>query len=272
MPLNGRRHFYGAAAEAMRRILVDHARSGRPGNGAAPTRRRSRSSPRSTCRSICAVDSSGVDEAVARWRRCARQGARGGAAVLRRPVDSGDGGCHGHRPCHRQAPLDVRSRLAVQGLERMMRPDDFIRIEAAFAELVELDPARAPARSAACPDRPDLRTEIDALLAAHDRSVRPTTASTVSRSRSDRRRDAAGRVPADREDRGGRDGRRLPGRARRRRFHPGSGGEGDAVGHRRRRLEAPLQGRAPNPGVTAPSQHRHPAGRWHHASAGRPTW
>jgi RNA polymerase sigma factor (TIGR02999 family) len=26
MPLNGRRHFYGAAAEAMRRILVDHAR------------------------------------------------------------------------------------------------------------------------------------------------------------------------------------------------------------------------------------------------------
>src|SRR6187551_2252719 len=26
MPLSGRRHFYGAAAEAMRRILVDHAR------------------------------------------------------------------------------------------------------------------------------------------------------------------------------------------------------------------------------------------------------
>lgn len=27
MPLDGRRHFYGAAAEVMRRILVDHARS-----------------------------------------------------------------------------------------------------------------------------------------------------------------------------------------------------------------------------------------------------
>ncbi len=27
MPLEGRRHFYGAAAEVMRRILVDHARS-----------------------------------------------------------------------------------------------------------------------------------------------------------------------------------------------------------------------------------------------------
>ena len=27
MPIAGRRHFYGAAAEAMRRILVDHARS-----------------------------------------------------------------------------------------------------------------------------------------------------------------------------------------------------------------------------------------------------
>jgi RNA polymerase sigma factor (TIGR02999 family) len=27
MPLEGRRHFYGAAAEAMRRILVDHART-----------------------------------------------------------------------------------------------------------------------------------------------------------------------------------------------------------------------------------------------------
>ena len=26
MPFDGRRHFYGAAAEAMRRILVDHAR------------------------------------------------------------------------------------------------------------------------------------------------------------------------------------------------------------------------------------------------------
>ena len=26
MPLHGRRHFYGAAAETMRRILVDHAR------------------------------------------------------------------------------------------------------------------------------------------------------------------------------------------------------------------------------------------------------
>ena len=27
MPFEGRRHFYGAAAQAMRRILVDHARS-----------------------------------------------------------------------------------------------------------------------------------------------------------------------------------------------------------------------------------------------------
>ncbi len=51
-----------------------------------------------------------------------------------------------------------------------MRPDDFSRIEAIFAELVDLEPAaRADALAAACPDRPDLRAEVDALLAAHDR-------------------------------------------------------------------------------------------------------
>jgi len=51
-----------------------------------------------------------------------------------------------------------------------MRPDDFSRIEAIFAELVDLEPAaRADGLAAACPDRPDLRAEVDALLAAHDR-------------------------------------------------------------------------------------------------------
>ena len=62
----------------------------------------------------------------------------------------------------------------------MMRPDDFFRIEAALRRARGARPVRrAPcALAAACPDRPDLRTEIEALLAAHDRSGTPTTAST----------------------------------------------------------------------------------------------
>jgi tetratricopeptide (TPR) repeat protein len=51
-----------------------------------------------------------------------------------------------------------------------MRPDDFGRIESLFAEVVELQPsARAAKLASACADRPDLRAEVDALLAAHDR-------------------------------------------------------------------------------------------------------
>lgn len=38
MSFDGRRHFYGAAAEAMRRILVDHARQRNAGKRGGPTR------------------------------------------------------------------------------------------------------------------------------------------------------------------------------------------------------------------------------------------
>ena len=52
----------------------------------------------------------------------------------------------------------------------MMRSDDFDRVEALFAEMVALDPsARASALDSVCADRPDLRSEIEALLDAHAR-------------------------------------------------------------------------------------------------------
>ena len=53
MPLSGRRHFYGAAAEAMRRILVDHARQ-RGGGEAGRSRGQEGALSRrhSICRSI----------------------------------------------------------------------------------------------------------------------------------------------------------------------------------------------------------------------------
>jgi tetratricopeptide (TPR) repeat protein/tRNA A-37 threonylcarbamoyl transferase component Bud32 len=60
--------------------------------------------------------------------------------------------------------------MAVPGVERVMLADDFSRIEALFAELVQLEPAtRASALDSSCADRPDLRDELEALLHAHDR-------------------------------------------------------------------------------------------------------
>lgn len=51
-----------------------------------------------------------------------------------------------------------------------MPAEDFARIEAVFAAVSDLDiEARARVILEACPDRPDLQREIDALLAAHDR-------------------------------------------------------------------------------------------------------
>ena len=48
--------------------------------------------------------------------------------------------------------------------------DDFARVEAVFASVSLLDAAdRTQAITDAFPDRPDLRGEIEALLAAHDR-------------------------------------------------------------------------------------------------------
>ena len=60
-----------------------------------------------------------------------------------------------------------------------MRPDDFIRIEAAFAELVELDPARAPARwRPPAPIGPIFAPRSTRCLPPTTDSGTPTTAST----------------------------------------------------------------------------------------------
>lgn len=51
--------------------------------------------------------------------------------------------------------------------------DDFARLDAVFADVVDLEPeSRARALEHECRDRPDLRRELEALLSAHDRLAR----------------------------------------------------------------------------------------------------
>jgi eukaryotic-like serine/threonine-protein kinase len=60
-----------------------------------------------------------------------------------------------------------------------MRPDDFDRVESLFADLLEIESSGREARlDALCANRPDLRAEVEALLAAHDRIGPETDASS----------------------------------------------------------------------------------------------
>ena len=110
---NSRGHFFAAAAEAMRRILVDNARrKRRPKHGGDQKRL-----------PLDAValpvedrfhDLLALDEALNAARRAgAAQGRAGQAPLLRRPVGRGGRRVPGHLPDHRQAILGRRPRLAL---------------------------------------------------------------------------------------------------------------------------------------------------------------
>ena len=115
---NSRGHFFAAAAEAMRRILVDNARrKRRPKHGgdqkripldaiALPVEDRFH-------------DLLALDEALNQVRQAgAAQGGAGQAPLLRGPVGRGGRRVPGHLPDHRQAILGRRPRLALCRLVR----------------------------------------------------------------------------------------------------------------------------------------------------------
>ena len=97
--------------------------SGRRASAAARISNGRRSRKHSTPRSICASISSGSTRRSRSWQLFAPEKARiGGAALLRRAVDRGDGGAARHRAGDGQAALDVRARVAAPRPERMSEP------------------------------------------------------------------------------------------------------------------------------------------------------
>ena len=117
-PWDGRAHFFAAAAEAMRRILVDRARDRRRqkrGGG----RRRVRIDLDAMLHDPPDDDLLALDEALQNTgsRGPGRSGA-GASACLRGP-DAGRGGrSHGHRPPHGRPLLGLCPRVAVRCAER----------------------------------------------------------------------------------------------------------------------------------------------------------
>ena len=118
---NSRGHFFAAAAEAMRRILVEQARRKqrvRHGGG----RHRLSLDQLDLADEQAANDFLDLDEAL--HPPCQRRflrGRRGPVALLHRANQRADGESPGHLAPHRESPLGLRSRLFVSATER--RPE-----------------------------------------------------------------------------------------------------------------------------------------------------
>ena len=109
---NSRGHFFAAAAEAMRRILVENARRKRAVKHAGER-------VRVTLEGLDLADEPppeqllALDEALTRLgRRRSPEGGAGQAPLLRRPVHRGGRRSPGDLPAHREALVDVRPGLA----------------------------------------------------------------------------------------------------------------------------------------------------------------
>src|SRR5690554_4342595 len=105
------RHFFGAAAEAMRRVLVDHARR-------RDAAKRGGGLQRVTLTNLD-VDVPGADVDLLARRSAQRtgaaqpaHGAAGGAALLRGTQHRGSRGSDGRLARHGEARLELRARLA----------------------------------------------------------------------------------------------------------------------------------------------------------------
>ena len=113
-------HFYGAAAQAMRRVLVDYARSHR-------SQKRGDGIPAVDLDQAAEVgidlrlDLVALDEALDALAAVAPRPAKVvELRYLRRPLHRRDRRVPQDRACHRQAPLGVRARLALSGVERRL--------------------------------------------------------------------------------------------------------------------------------------------------------
>ncbi len=148
-----------------------------------------------------------------------------------------------------------------------MDPQQWQRVKATFAQVVE-QPAerRAALLAELCAGDDALQREVASLLAAHEDTRAPLGPATLSDGdaaapSSCLRRSTLRGVPHPEGDWPRRDGRRVPGRACRRRV-PAAGRAEDRRAHvRRRGGAAALPARAPDPRHAEPSAHRPPA-RW----------
>ena len=262
MPLTSRRHFYGVAAEAMRRILVDHARQrGADKRGGAHVAAGCRSRPHSTFRLICASTScvsTKPSPACANshrrrraWSTCGisavcRSKRRRTRWIFRRPPSNGIGHSRGPGSIARSAANDDgrfrTSRSALRGSRRCGSGR-----AGAPARLV----VRGPAGSAA--------GTRGAVARARSSSADGISRDGTGRRASDRR--SPGRLPAGRADRRWRHGHGLPRRTRGRRVSGRRGGQSRPRDARQSGTTAALHDRAPDPRLAATSEHRHPPRR-----------
>jgi serine/threonine protein kinase len=180
MRLDSRRHFYGAAAMSMRRILVDHARR----RNAAK-----RGRPNCSCaarRSVNTVDlgwiSNGSTRRSTSLRRSPRTRLGSSNCDISRDCHSRHGGRARHRACDGEAALELCAGLAVPRPERMTDPltpstgrlltlADHAIVEEIFALALDLPAAeRAALVATRSHERAEIFDEVNELLAAHDRA------------------------------------------------------------------------------------------------------
>ena len=127
---NGRAHFFGAAAEAMRRILVDQARrkkAGKHGGGLLRVEL-----PAGARRARVPLGRPHRARRGAGPARGARPRGRaiGQAAPLRRPLAPGGRGRPGHQPRCRGPPLGAGPGLAIPPTVEIVGPLRFFRAQA----------------------------------------------------------------------------------------------------------------------------------------------
>ena len=142
-----RAHFFGIAAQMIRRILVDYARARRAGQARLRARRSSRSTKRSRSPAAPDLDLVALDDALEGPRQDRRAAEPAGrAALLRRADPRGDrrSAADVDRDC--QARLGLRESVAFardSQAVRPMHPDRWRRIKEILDVGLRLDARRA---------------------------------------------------------------------------------------------------------------------------------
>ena len=175
MRIEHRAHLLGVSAGIMRRVLVDHARRRQTLKRAVidplPLAGERLDAP------DLRIDSIALDTALERLEQEAPKPAR--VVQLRDSRTLGRGNRHLSQSVagHRQTALGLRPRLAAARIGRSCRvgqegsnvnSDYWTEVEAIFGILVDSDAGdRAAVLHERCAGRPDLRAEVESLLAAH---------------------------------------------------------------------------------------------------------
>ena len=174
-----RAHFYGAAAQVMRRILVDHARA-------------RQALKRGGDRLLLPLDEPAVfsgeetqelvllDEALNKLAEMSfTPEPDHRTAVLRRSHRRRNGRGYGHLPKNRQAGLECRQGMAAPGNpwqhkgrgHSTMTPERWSQVSEVFKAALEFDsPDRNDFLRNACADDPELQREVESLLDEHGRA------------------------------------------------------------------------------------------------------